>query len=151
MAIDSLLDLLKFLNVALKNLHVLLQLFVVLADLVNALLVFVRLAHSALLALLASAWDLRACLEMLLQILERESFVSLLLFARTALEGTSKLQWRLFFAGRLQMFDHSFVIPRLLLLFGGRLLLTLVLTSLALRRLLIFLALGAATCVELDS
>ena len=100
MAIDSLLDLLKFLNVALKNLHFLLQLFVVLADLVNAFLVFVRFAHPALLALLASAGGLRACLEVLFQILEREPLVSLLLFVRTALEGASKHQWRLFFAGR---------------------------------------------------
>ena len=49
------------------------------------------------------------------------------------------------------MLDHSFVVPRLLLLFGGCLLYTLVLASFALRRLLVFLAFRAATRVELDS
>lgn len=49
------------------------------------------------------------------------------------------------------MLDHSFVVPRLFLLFGGCLLYTLVLASFALRRLLVFLALGAAARVELNS
>lgn len=151
MAVDSLLDFLEFLDVAFENFHFLLQLLVVFSDLENAILVFVLTANATLLALLASGGDLRASLEVLLQLLERESVVVLLLFARIALEGAGKLQWRLFFARRLQMLDHCLVVPRLLFLFSGGFLLSLVLASLALWRLFLLIAVTAATRVKFDS
>ena len=154
--LDPLLDLFEFLNVSLEHLDLLLELLVVLADLVDAVLVFVAASDPGrrLLALLAADWHLRTGFEVLFELFQGEAIVALLLLPHLALEGAGEPQWRLLLALGLQVLDHGIVFPRLrLLILLGCLDFSapLVLACLSLRLLLILRFLAAVTGIELNA